>query len=151
MKTFKTNQLKFFQVTDLYHVAYEQMYSVLSKVTVLKPYNLTYQQLQRTPIKIVFYSIYDFGIMAEFKITRQTQIIELFKILQRLNFSANLIANILTAILNNWVDLFKNKDLEILTFPNTPGEFYKLVFQNDKQEPYNNGIKNSKYRIDVKL
>ncbi|MDO6856450.1 hypothetical protein Q4502_01850 [Mesomycoplasma ovipneumoniae] len=151
MKTFKTNQLKFFQVTDLYHVAYEQMYSVLSKVTVLKPYNLTYQQLQRTPIKIVFYSIYDFGIMAEFKITRQTQIIELFKILQRLNFSANLIANILAAILNNWVDLFKNKDLEILTFPNTPGEFYKLVFQNDKQEPYNNGIKNSEYHIKAKF
>ncbi|WP_069098293.1 hypothetical protein [Mesomycoplasma ovipneumoniae] len=151
MKTFKTNQLKFFQVTDLYQVAYEQMYSVLSKVAVLKPYNLTYQQLQSTPIKIVFYSIYDFGIMAEFKITRQTQIIELFKILQRLNFSANLIANILTAILNNWVDLFKNKDLEILTFPNTPGEFYKLVFQNDKQEPYNNGIKNSKYHIKAKF
>ncbi|WP_143825131.1 hypothetical protein [Mesomycoplasma ovipneumoniae] len=135
----------------MYQVAYEQMYSLNNKVIVLKPYNLTYQQLQSTPIRIAFYNIYSFReVFAEFRITRQTQIIELFKVLQRLNFSRNSISDILNAILNNWEDQFKNKDLELVTFPGTPEQFYKSVF-NDKQERYNNGIKNSEYLIKAKF
>ncbi|WP_341504283.1 hypothetical protein [Mesomycoplasma ovipneumoniae] len=134
MKTFKINEEKFLKATDSYQVAYEQMYSLNRKVIVLKPYNLTYQQLQSTPIRIVLCSTYFYGVIAEFRITRQTQIIELFKILQRLDFSAISIADILNAILNNWEDQFKNKDLELWTFPNTPEKFHKSVF-NDKQKP----------------
>ncbi|MFU0909401.1 hypothetical protein [Mesomycoplasma ovipneumoniae] len=141
MKAFKINEEKFLKPTDSYQVAYEQMYSLERKVIVLKPYNLTYQQLQSTPIRIVLCSIYFYGVIAEFRITRQTQIIELLKILQRLDFTRNSIADISNAILNNWEDefknkgQFKNKDLELWTFPNTPGKFFKSVF-NDKQEPY---------------
>ncbi|MDO6829840.1 hypothetical protein [Mesomycoplasma ovipneumoniae] len=139
MKTFKINEQKFLKPTDMYQVAYEQMHSLERKVIVLKPYNLTYQQLQSTPIRIVLCSIYFDGVIAEFRITRQNQITELSKILQRLDFSRNSIANISNAILNNWEDQFKNKDfknkdLEVWTFPNTPGKFFKSVF-NDKQEP----------------
>ncbi|WP_337892226.1 hypothetical protein [Mesomycoplasma ovipneumoniae] len=111
---------------------------IRKKVIVLKPYNLTHQQLQSTPIRIVLCEIYFDGLIAEFRITSQTQIIELFKILQRLNFSGNLIANILNAILNNWEDQFKNKDLELVTFADTPGEFYNSVFK-DKHEPFPKG------------
>ncbi|MDW2893751.1 hypothetical protein, partial [Mesomycoplasma ovipneumoniae] len=92
-------------------------------------------KIMNTP---AFCSIYFDGLIAEVRITRQTQIIELFKILQRLNFSGNLITNILNAILKNWEDQFKNKDLELVTFADTPGEFYKSVF-NDKHEPFPKG------------
>ncbi|WHF53310.1 hypothetical protein [Mesomycoplasma ovipneumoniae] len=128
----------------MYQVAYEQWYAFEKQVIVLKPYNLTYQQLQSTPIRIVFCSTYFYGVIAEFRITRQTQIIELFKILQRLNLSGNLITNILKAILKNWEDQFKNKDLEFVTFANTPKEFYNSVL-NDKQEPWPKG------RIDLEF
>ncbi|MDW2933188.1 hypothetical protein ACXYW7_00070 [Mesomycoplasma ovipneumoniae] len=135
MKTFKINERLCLKHTDMYQVAYEQMYEFENMVVVLKPYNLTYQQLQSTPIRIAFYNIYTFReVFAEFRLTRQTQIIELFQVLQRLNFSGNLIANILKVILNNWEDQFKNKDLELVTFPSTPGRFYNSVFK-DKQEP----------------
>ncbi|WP_337902468.1 hypothetical protein [Mesomycoplasma ovipneumoniae] len=120
------------------------MVCIRKKVIVLKPYNLTYQQLQSTPIRIAFCEVYFDGLIAEVRITRQTQIIELFKILQRLNFSGNLITNVLNAILKNWEDQFKNKDLELVTFANTPGEFYKSVF-NEKHEPFPKG------RIDLEF
>ncbi|MDO6857397.1 hypothetical protein Q4504_02870 [Mesomycoplasma ovipneumoniae] len=138
MKTFKINERLYLKPTDMYQVAYKQWYAFEKQVIVLKPYNLTHQQLQSTPIRIVLCEIYFDGVIAEFRITRQTQIIELFKILQRLNFSGNLIANILNAILNNWEDQFKNKDLELVTFADTPGEFYNSVFK-DKHEPFPKG------------
>ncbi|MDW2925126.1 hypothetical protein R7Y11_02920 [Mesomycoplasma ovipneumoniae] len=141
MKTFKINEQLWLKHTDMYQVAYEQMYEFENIVVVLKPYKLTYQQLQSTPIRIAFYNIYSFReVFAEFRITHQTQISELSKILQRLNFSENLITNILKVILNNWEDQFKNKNqfknkgLELVTFPSTPEHFYNSVF-NDKQEP----------------
>ncbi|WP_044286208.1 hypothetical protein [Mesomycoplasma ovipneumoniae] len=141
MKTFKINERLWLKHTDMYQVAYEEMYEFENMVVVLKPYKLTYQQLQSTPIRIAFYNIYSFReVFAEFRINSQTQINELSKILQRLNFSENLITNILKVILNNWEDQFKNKnqfknkDLELVTFPGTPEHFYKSVF-NDKQEP----------------
>ncbi|WP_337903131.1 hypothetical protein [Mesomycoplasma ovipneumoniae] len=122
----------------MYQVAYEQWYAFEKKVIVLKPYNLTYQQLQSTPIRIALCEVYFDGLIAEFRITHQTQITELSKILQRLNFSGNLIADISKVILNNWEDQFKNKDLELVTFPSTPDHFYKSVF-NDKHEPFPKG------------
>ncbi|WP_337904043.1 hypothetical protein [Mesomycoplasma ovipneumoniae] len=138
MKTFKINERLYLKPTDMYQVAYEQWYEFEKKVIVLKPYNLTYQQLQSTPIRIALCEVYFDGLIAEFRITSQTQITELSKILQRLNFSGNLIANILNAILRNWEDQSKNKDLELVTFADTPGEFYKSVF-NDKHEPFPKG------------
>ncbi|MHA0261173.1 hypothetical protein [Mesomycoplasma ovipneumoniae] len=138
MKTFKINERLFLKPTDMYQVAYEQWYAFEKKVIVLKPYNLTHQQLQSTPIRIVLCEIYFDGVIAEFRITRQTQIIELFKILQRLNFSRNLIANILNTILNNWEDQFKNKDLELVTFADTQSEFYNSVSKG-KHEPFPKG------------
>ncbi|OWY73542.1 hypothetical protein B5M19_04075 [Mesomycoplasma hyopneumoniae] len=147
MKTYNTNQVKYFQDINIntYQVVYEQIYAYNLKASILKPYDLSFENLQTTPILVLVHKIKSFEILFEFRIRRLTQIIELFKILQRLNFSRNSIANMLISILTNWNHPFKNKDLELLIYHNTPKEFYKTIFQNDKQETFKDTINNQEY------